>query len=114
MSRALPFLVLMGCAEELPADHPCDEIAFALAARTEDCTGNTTRAVALAEDFESQWECLLEDPAVEKQLAPAGVDLYDCAFAVRNLACELVEVYDADLSMWMTSSETCELLVAPR
>lgn len=106
-------LLLAACASTLEPDDFCTEAGFAIAARTQDCTGDIALAEARYEAFAEAYTCVEVDPS-----DTAGVvlpeDLYACPLAIRNLPCELVAEYGDDLDRWLTASPVCQLLVEPR
>jgi hypothetical protein len=107
--RAAAAAALVACAHPLPDDQVCLETGYAIAARTEACTGDPELGVERQEAFEADYVCDLPelvDPAAEK-------DLFDCPLTLRNLACELVEDYGDDLDRWLSSSPTCGAMLDP-
>lgn len=98
------------CAHDLPPEQACIEVGYALAARTEDCTGDADLGVSRQEAFEVEYVCSLPEllaPEYER-------DLFNCALVVRNLACELAVDYGDDLALWLDSSPVCALILDPR
>lgn len=103
-------LALIGCAHELPPEQPCLEVGYAIAARTEECTGDVDLAVSREEAFDAAYACTpppLDAPEQENHL-------YTCALTVRNLACELALEHGDDLDAWLASSPVCRTILVPR
>lgn len=113
MSRALllALLLLPACEPEgLPPEALCDEVAYAVAGRTQACTGDDALAAARFHDFQADTTCA---PPSEEALAALNVplaDLYHCPFAIRNLACELVIAPEDGWDTFLSASPTCALL----
>lgn len=108
-------LLLLGCATRLDNDDICQEVGYAIAGRTEACTGDSDLAESRYTSFEENYSCVDVDPS--DSAGVGGVrpeDLFACPLAIRNLACELVEDYDDDLEAWMRASPVCALLVEER
>jgi hypothetical protein len=110
-----PAALLTACAtlDVMPPDQPCLEAGFAIAARTEECTGDSRLAEARFERFDREYRCvpsgpLHPDPRVQSP------DLFHCAFAIRNVPCELAVQYGDDLAAWLASSPVCAIVTAPR
>jgi len=97
-------------------DLPCREAAVAIASRTERCTGDIELANTRYEAFEDTYECIaveVGDPAFDgPALSPD--DVFDCARAIRDMPCELVETYGDDLDRWLMVSNACPWVVARR
>ena len=104
--------LLLGCASTMEADDFCQEIGYAIAGRTQECTGDGEVAEARYAAFEEAYTCVEVDPS-----DTAGIDgvkpedLFACPLAIRHLACELVVQYGDDVDQWLTASPTCALLV---
>ena len=100
---------LLACATAIEADDLCQEVGYAIASRTQTCTGDADAAEARYTRFEEDYTCVEVDPS-----DTGGVraeDLYACPLAIRNLACELVDDYGDDLDAWLGASPVCALLV---
>ena len=103
-----------GCARAVADDQPCFEAQTAIAARYEECTGDTDAALALHDQVGVETECRWPDaPAFEGQEGELAAGVYECAFAIRNLPCELVEAYGTDIDAWLTAAPVCPLLLGP-
>lgn len=101
-------LFLLGCATKLDGEDLCAEVGYAIASRTQTCTGDGERADARYEKFADEYTCV----EVDLQDEPSHPeDLYACPLAIRNLACELVETYGDDLDAWLGASPACGALV---
>lgn len=111
MRRLLPAVAAVACAHDLPAEQPCTEVGFAIAARYEQCTGDTDGALALYEAFEADVTCLADTFPLRGPDGEPDPVAYECALVTRNLACELVEQYGQDLSLWLSSSPVCGALL---
>jgi hypothetical protein len=110
----MPLLWLAACTRSLPEDQLCKEIGYAIAGRTEECTGDRELASARFEAFEERYTCAPFDPEpkgedTESPIAPE--DLFHCPLAIRNLPCELVEQYGDDLSAYLTASPICATII---
>lgn len=82
--------LLTACSNLQPMDpdQPCREAGFAIAARTEQCTGDPELANARFEQFADEYVCVAVDP-LDPEWNNAAVqpqDLFDCAFTIRELA----------------------------
>ena len=112
-------LILAGCARTLEPDSFCREVGYAIAGRTQECTGDLALAEARYLQFEQEFTCVEyevpkdTDTGTRDSVFPYQ-DLYHCPLAIRSLACELVEQYGDDLAAWMTASPTCDLLAQPK
>lgn len=107
---ALPLVA--SCATTIEPDAFCKEVGYAIAGRTQECTGDTELSEARYLLFEETYTCVEVDPndtATEDGVKPE--DLFACPLAIRNLACELVDQYGDDLDAWLATSPMCELLV---
>lgn len=110
--RACFAVLLAGCATTMEPDDFCQEVGFAIAGRTQECTGDGETAEARYVAFEEAYTCVEVDPSDTAGLrGVAPEDLFACPLAIRHLACELVEQYGDDLDQWLTASPTCALLV---
>ena len=56
---------------------------------------------------------LLEPVADGEPLPVPPADYFHCAFAIRQLPCELVEAYGDDFAQYLTASDACPWVVAP-
>lgn len=104
--------LLFSCATTIEPDDFCQEVGYAIAGRTQECTGDSDLAEARYAAFEEAYTCVEVDPS--DTAGPGGVrpeDLYACPLAIRNLACELTEDYGDDLDRWLGASPMCALLV---
>lgn len=113
MRRALLALgvgALAGCPTTLAPDDVCKEVGYAIAGRSEECTGRTDDAEARYEAFAADYTCAELD-LVDTGAAVRAEDLYACPLAIRELPCELVEDYGDDLDRWLTASPVCAVLV---
>lgn len=102
------------CNRSLEGDAWCKEAAYAIAGRTEECTGDNAAATARYEAFFDAYTCVDVPPeslADDTAGAVAPQNLAHCALAIRNLPCELVEEYGDALDRYMTASPVCRLLV---
>ena len=121
-------LVLAGCASlhALPPEQPCLEAGYAIAARTYECTGDGELANDRYLTFRDDYRCVpipewhLEDGSVGAHLeGDSGLleldppDAFHCAFAIRQLPCELVADYADDLDQWLASSNACDWVTDP-
>lgn len=102
---------LGGCAgfTNLPPDHFCLEAGYAIAAVTESCTGDRDLANARFEVFQSSVTCVEIDVADP----PSGVlpeQLFDCAFAIQALSCDVVADFGDDISSYLAISPGCALV----
>jgi hypothetical protein len=124
MSRALAFgsappffgaalLLLAAChlVEPMPADQPCKEVGWAIAARTHACTGDVEAANTAFEHFEDETSCIeweADDPRLDELGAE---DLFSCAYTLRNLPCETVEGLGDDIEAWLAADPSCDWVV---
>lgn len=125
-------LWLVGCAsmEVLPKDQPCIEAGYAISRRTFDCTADADLANARYLQFQDEYECV-PIPGwhrVQDGISVGGVLVYDdtgrprieaqdyfhCSFAISQLPCEAVEAFGDDLSLWLSASDACGWIVAPK
>lgn len=117
----IALLLLAGCTnlEPVSGTLPCEEVGYAISRRTYECTGDTELANARYEAFVDtytcrsiDWELGKQDTDLPNTVGPKGqLDYFHCAFAVGELACELVEAYGDDLDLWLDSSEACPLVI---
>ena len=108
--------LLAGCSnlKQMPPDLPCREAAFAIASRTEECTGDLELASARVDAFQETYTCIAVDTTdpVFDGPAIAVEDLFDCSFSIRELPCELVEEYGDDLELYLLNSPSCTWIIA--
>lgn len=113
-------LVLLSCTNLVPVTEelPCTEAGYAVARRTYECTGDGDLANARYLAFTDAYTCADLDWDVEPDTgiiytnAPGNeVDYFHCAFAMGELACELVADYGDDFSQWLSASSTCEMIL---
>lgn len=105
-----------GCAREVEPDRACQEAAYAIAGRTEQCTGDAALADARFTAFQQAFTCTevpVESMGEDTASPISPEDRLHCAFAIRNLPCALVEEYGDDLERYMTASPMCATLVQP-
>ncbi|MFM2248407.1 MAG: hypothetical protein RL071_4482 [Pseudomonadota bacterium] len=116
---ALLLVGLSSCAGFQPvADtQPCLEAGYAIAYVTEACTGDRELGNQRYEDFRDQFTCLAtppEDgvPGVDSAdtAAPGPEDLYECAFAISQLDCAVVEDFGGRIGMYLNVSPACPLV----
>lgn len=118
-----------GCAtlHDLPREQPCYEAGYAISSRTFECSGDADLANQRYHQFQSEYECV---PVPEWHLdtgiagtyiqgGTGGVELlpqdaFHCAFAIRQIPCELVEEYGDDLARYLASSDACTWIVKPK
>lgn len=118
MRRALLLVPLAGgCIlpniQEVADDQPCQEAGFAIARRTEECTGDRDLANARYAAFEADWVCI-PTPPDDPDLAPIAADLYGCAASIQSASCDAVEIMGDDLSLWLGIDPSCGYVVEPR
>lgn len=110
-------LWLAGCAHSTDEDQACFEAQTAMGARLEECTGDAERGIALMDALEADYRCQQgsSDPRLdEANSEDIRLGIYECAFVLRNLACELAETYDQQPATWLESHPVCELLWVPQ
>jgi hypothetical protein len=113
--RPAAALVLAGCGRALAPvedDQPCREAGYAIARRTEECTGDRELANARYERFETEWVCI-PTPPDDPDLAPIAADLYGCAGTISSLSCDVVEELGDDLARWLGVDPACGYVVEP-
>lgn len=111
--RVLLLLPLTACPHELPTDQYCKEVAWAIAGRTQECTGDSDLSRTRYELFFEKYTCV-EYAIEDYDSAPiAYQNLFHCPLAIRALPCELVQDYGDDLDRWLTASPVCPYLVEP-
>lgn len=104
-------LLLAGCPTEIASDDICKEVGYAIAGRTQECTGDVALAEARYEAFSADYTCVADDG--RDTALYLTEDLYACPLAIRNLACELVDSYGDDTEAWLRASPFCALIVGP-
>jgi len=113
---ALPLALVLSCTslKTMPPDLPCREAAFAMAARTEECTGNLELANKRVDLFFKDYVCIDADVTDPEMNNPAvhPLDWFNCAFAIREMPCELVEEYGNDIDRYLTQSDACTWVIA--
>ena len=109
----------------LPPEQACLEAGYAISARTFDCTGDPELANERYLAFERRYDCVpppewhVEGTVTTfiagdtGQLPFAPPDAFHCSYAIRQLPCELVETYGADLDRWLAASNACAWVVEP-
>lgn len=112
-------LLLAGCdpIAPMPADLPCREAGYAIAARTAECTGNVELGQSRYERYRSQWSCIewsADDPLLLDTANPGPEDLFSCAFTLRNLPCEMVDELGNDIGAWLELDPGCSWVATPR
>lgn len=105
-------LLVAGCARKAAEDQACFEARVAMGARLEECAADTEAGLALMDALEDQRSCQVNngDPRLDTSNEDVEVGLFECAFVLRNLACELAVDYGADPAPWLASHPVCELL----
>jgi hypothetical protein len=113
-------LLLAACTTSLEDDDLCKEVGYAIAGRTQECTGDADAAQSRFEALDADYSCVAHDPT-DTADAPGDTgrfiqtqDLYACPLAIRNLPCELVDDYADDLDRWLTASPICQFIVERR
>lgn len=99
--------------QEVAADQPCLEAGYAIARRTEECTGDRELANARYDAFGSEWRCIAtppDDPAYRDIAA----DLYGCAATISSLSCDTVDEFGDDLDLWLGVDPACGYIVEPK
>lgn len=83
---------LVSCLTPMPTDQPCVEAGYAIARRSYECSGDAADANQRHEAFEAGYRCVPADWSddLDSQDPVDGRQLFDCAFAMGELACELV------------------------
>ena len=113
-------VLVAGCGNTLrqvPGTQPCEDTAVAISRRTFECTGDRDLANARYERFQAEYTCATVDFETEladawyDSLESAPGDWFHCAWAVGELACELVELYGDDLDLWLSASPVCPYVV---
>lgn len=128
--RTLPLVALAGCASlhPMPEDQACLDAGYAISRRTLECTDDPELANARFELFVRDYRCK-PLPEYEKDTGIATIylrpvdtglvgvspaDFFHCAFAISQLACELVVEYGDDLYRYLEASEACAYVVEPK
>ena len=115
MIRLLP-VALAGCLlpniTPVDDDQPCQEAGFAIARRTEECTGDRELANARYAAFEADWRCI-PTPADDPEYTAIAADLYGCAATITSLSCDAIEEMGDDLSLWLGIDPACGYVVEP-
>lgn len=111
--KYISLIYCIGCSHSLAPDQFCKEVGYAIAGRTQECTGDNSLSEARYQLFVEQYTCIEYEVKKDSDSTFPYQDLYHCPLAIRNLPCELVEQYGDTLSEWMTASPTCELLATP-
>ena len=116
MRAILSVVLAVGCARVIDDDQPCAEARIAMAARLEECTGDSEAASALLDKATEETECQWPDGDPRLDTAVPGVQtgVYECAFVLRNLACEIAEANGQDVDAWLAASPVCQILLVPR
>ena len=119
MTRAtLLFAAVCGCKGMDSADprQACYEAGYAIAYVTEECTSDRDLANARYEAFADGWSCIprgYDDP----ELAELGLEpeqMYDCAYAIGLLPCEVVADFGGDIASYLAISPACPLVAEPK
>jgi hypothetical protein len=83
----------------------CEDVGFAIAGRTFECTDDTDLAMARSNAFDDGYSCRVESVA-------EPIDLYyACPVAVNALSCGDVEGLADDLDRWLAASPTCAVIL---
>ena len=116
MTRVAWALALGACTQAIDADSPCREVAYAIAARTVECTGDDAAADRRAQSIQGRYTCLAPGPEANGDDTASFVapeNLYHCAYTIRALSCAEVDAFGDDLEQWLTVSPICDrILVA--
>ena len=116
MRPLLPALLCVACTRSIDEDRLCDEIGYAIAGRTQTCTGDTALAQQRFEAFADQYTCRevpVETLGADTSAPVAPQDTFACPLAIRNIPCALVEELGDDLDAWLSASEMCDYLTTP-
>ncbi len=120
MRRVLWALVpALGCdpIEPAPDDLACREAGYAIAARTAECTGNSTLGQDRYERFVKTHTCIEwsgDDPLFWDTSGREAADLWSCAFTIRNAPCELVAELGNDIEAWLALDPGCSWVAEPK
>jgi hypothetical protein len=116
MNRAALLLGLAGCLSpfitEVDDEQPCLEAGFAIARRTEECTGSRELANRRFHTFEREWACI-PTPPDDPELRDVAPDLYGCAATITTLSCDTVDEFGDDLGSWLGVDPACGYVVEP-
>lgn len=86
-----------GSFEPVTAQDLCDEVGYAIAAKTLECSGDADQANRAYEDYRAQSSC----PGGNE---PVEVGTTSCSEEVLNVSCDTVNVAIDDLGSWVPSS----------
>jgi hypothetical protein len=105
----VPFLLLGGCEEAwLPMEpsRVCDDVRYAIASRTFECTGDETLALRRSDAFGDGYSCLVEtiDEPIDRY--------YHCPVTVEDTRCPDVKAFGDDLDRWLAQSPACAAILA--
>jgi hypothetical protein len=110
-------LCLAGCVQpfitRVADDQPCIEAGYAIARRTEECTGDRELANARFHTFEREWVCI-PTPPDDPELSDIAPDLYGCAATISSLSCDAVGELADELSLWLGVDPACGYVVEPK
>lgn len=117
-------LALSACVYELVPDaRICEDVGYAISARTLECTGDEALAVERHEQWEADAACLLSDedppednpdgilPMVESDYGAESQRLerlYGCVQAISELDCAAVEQRGDELGWWLRADPSCQ------
>ncbi len=82
-------------------DEPCRQAGFAIASRTQACTGDADRANALYERFVEEYAC---------RIGKLNKQQYRCAYNVNALDCQQVETFGDDIQQYLTEEGCYQIL----
>jgi hypothetical protein len=114
--RGAPGLLLClgGCFQpfitRVADDQPCIEAGYAIARRTEECTGDRELANERFHAFERAWKCI-PTPPDDPEFRDIAPDLYGCAATISSLSCDAVEEFGDDLWYWLGVDPACGYVV---
>jgi hypothetical protein len=115
--RAAACLALGGCLQpyltRVDDEQPCLEAGYAVARRTEECTGDRELANERYDRFERQWRCI-PTPPDDPELRDIAPDLYGCAATISSLSCDAVDELGDDLELWLGVDPACGYVVEAR
>jgi hypothetical protein len=106
--RCVAPLALIGCAPAWIPMEPqavCQDVAYAVAARTFECQSDEALATERTAAFEDGYTCL-----VTSLREPIGL-YYACPVAVNALSCDEVEAFGDDLDLWLAASDACATIL---
>jgi hypothetical protein len=97
----LSAMLIGSCSHAADKDDACKNANYAIASRTQACTGDAALANQRYENVDSEYKCITAD-----------VDLpqYLCASAIDNLTCEQITVCGEDYDCWYAASSECALI----